>query len=172
MGTMKKSRIYVLLISFLTSCLSPEKKLNKAQIIEGFASTIEKQFKEVPQMTIENYLQLKDQEKLVLVDVRNEEERSVSIIPMAISQKQFEAHKSQFKRRKIVAYCTIGSRSSKYASHLRNQGFKAYNLRESVLGWALRGHPFEKNGSPTKRVHVYSRAWNFLPNKYEAIYEN
>lgn len=108
---------------------------------------------------------------VVLVDVREPEERAVSIIPEAITQAEFESRKEEFKNSRVVAHCTIGYRSGVYVDELRKEGFDAENLVGSLLLWTHAGLPLEDaQGNPTKRVHVYGKKWNLVAEGYEAVW--
>ena len=106
----------------------------------------------------------------VLVDVRSEEESSVSLIPGAITKAQYERNQSRYEGRTVIAYCTSGYRSEKYTRELIKQGKKAVNFKGSILAWCRANLPVvAPNGSPTDRVHTYSRK-NRIPAKYEAVW--
>lgn len=154
-----------------TGCIDPSKVKDKEKIVKVMAKNISKKFKSVPQITIEKFRQIPSEE-IVLVDVRPKVEREVSIIPNAISVEEFEKNSNQYKEKKVVAYCTIGFRSSEWIKQLNEKGFKGYNLEESILGWANRHLKLVDNKGETKRVHVYEEAWNFLPQGYEGIYND
>jgi rhodanese-related sulfurtransferase len=108
----------------------------------------------------------------LLVDVRDDHEQAVSMLPGAISRQAFERDPDRYRGRLIVPYCTIGLRSGFYAQQLIKQGFRARNLAGSVLAWAHAGQPFEAAGLPTRRVHVYGADWNLLPRGYEPVVED
>lgn len=56
--------------------------------------------------------------------------------------------------RAVVAYCSVGYRSSAFVSRLQSAGFKnAYNLQGSIFAWATEGRPLEANDHPVKQVH-------------------
>jgi rhodanese-related sulfurtransferase len=109
----------------------------------------------------------------VLVDVREENERSVSIIPGAISKQDLErdlaSANSQYQNKKIVSYCTIGYRSMNYTKELKEQGLDAYNLRGSILSWLHSGGEVVTplNQQATKEVHVYGNDWMLAPVGYD-----
>jgi len=169
-----KSLISITILGFIAlSCINPQSAAkNKRKSVEVMASQIAKKFSDVPQLSIEDYLSWKTNgEDIVLIDVRPMEERKVSIIPGAISIEEYESSLSKFKNKKIVAYCTIGYRSSEYVRKLKKKNIDAFNLKESLLGWAHRGHKFEIGGVKTNKAHVYEEAWNFLPKGYEGIFE-
>ena len=167
---MKKIIAFIASLFMFSACINPQKSGNKKEIVKGMAQTISKKFKNAPQLSIEDFNSLK--EKPVLIDVREAKERAVSILPGAISLEEFKKNKSIYKDKMVVAYCTIGYRSSEYVENLKEEGFNAFNLSESILGWAHRGLDFEHQGQKTKRAHVYSEAWNFLPEGYEGIFDD
>ena len=109
----------------------------------------------------------------MIVDVRPRREQDVSIIPGAMSTKEFKTQtkaRSEECDKHILVYCTAGCRSARYAQKLHKQGFKAFNLRGGVLAWALDGRTFvTPDGEVTRRVHVCSGEWNVLPPGYEAV---
>lgn len=108
----------------------------------------------------------------ILVDIRSDIERAVSFIPGSISQEDFEKNKNAYRDKTIVSYCTIGQRSSAYTENLIKEGFKAFNLEESLLGWTQRQLPLTtSSGEATKKVHVYGEAWNLVPDNYQGIWK-
>ncbi len=117
---------------------------------------------------------------LILIDVRENKEQQVSMLPHALSTLEFA---QKFKHgipagSKIVTYCTIGYRSGKYAEELRKQQIIAYNLEGGVLAWSFLAntgglfvtHDTTGKWIPTKRVHVYAKEWNYLNPQYQAVY--
>lgn len=114
---------------------------------------------------------LQEEEATVLVDVRNDDERDVSIIPGAISKEEYEAKEDSFQSRPVVAYCTIGYRSGRYVETLRERGVDAKNLRGSLLAWTHAGLPMVNGrGEQVKRAHVYGADWDLLPEGFEAVW--
>lgn len=155
---------------YLASCVNPQSVGNPKKTVTAMAGTIEKQFSETNHLSIDDYLKSKDE--FVLVDVRSEKEIKVSKIPGAMTRKEFEEKRSQYKDKKILAYCTIGVRSSEYALALKKEGFDSYNLKESILGWTHRQLPLENlEGQKTKKVHVYGEAWNLAAEGYQGIWD-
>lgn len=108
---------------------------------------------------------------VVVVDVREAEERSVSIIPGAISKEHYESNEEDYDGRPVVAYCTIGYRSGRYVDSLRRRGLDAKNLRGSILSWTHAGLPLvDERGEDVKRAHVYGPEWDLLPEGFEAVW--
>ena len=111
-------------------------------------------------------------EDILLVDVRTDEERGVSTLPGAISARDFEARLAELigDGRTVVAYCTIGARSSAYARKMAGRGVEVLNLEGSVLAWTHAGGEFATPTGPTRRLHVYGRRWNLAADGYETIW--
>jgi sodium/bile acid cotransporter 7 len=145
----------------------PEKQARIDELYEGY----KKKFPEAPETTVETLRERLDgPEPPVLVDVRGADEREVSTIPGALSREEFEARREELSGREVVTYCTIGYRSGLYTRKLVDEGWKASNLRGSIVAWTHIGGVLVKNGAPTRRVHVYGRKWNLVADGYEAVW--
>jgi rhodanese-related sulfurtransferase len=129
----------------------------------------QRKFIDVPEISPRSVLALIGRSKIILVDVRSGKEQSVSMLPGAITRKQFESRPDSLDDRTIVAYCTIGYRSGVYAKQLRKQGLNALNLEGGILGWAHAGGRVVHAGEDTKRIHVYGKKWDLLPAGYESV---
>jgi rhodanese-related sulfurtransferase len=105
--------------------------------------------------------------KVVLVDVRSEQERGVSRIPGAIALHEFLNDKDMYNDALVVPYCTIGGRSYLQAARLANQGMNVKNLAEGIVGWCRAGLPLETpDNQPTNKVHTHWRLFA-IPPAYE-----
>lgn len=109
-------------------------------------------------------------EPVILVDVRTPEEQRVSKIPGAVTSQEFEADRERYRDAAIVAYCTIGARSGRYAAGLMEDGFQVRNLEGGVLAWTYAGGDLVGPDGPTRKVHVYGRRWNMVADGYEAVW--
>lgn len=109
-------------------------------------------------------------EDFVLVDVRTDRERRVSTLPGAITGTEFESRLEELAGRTVVAYCTIGRRSSQYVRKMGKRGVEILNLEGSVLAWTHEGGRLFNAGIPTNRLHVYGRRWNLAADGYETIW--
>ncbi len=114
---------------------------------------------------------------IILVDVRNSDEMEVSILPNAISRREFEKKyaNQNLSAKKVIVYCTVGERSGRYVETMNKQFPNMYNLIGGILAWSLVNGEFykkEKNGEniPTKDAHTHSREWNYLNPTYNAVY--
>ena len=142
---------------------------NKSKV-EDMYLNIKNKFPSVPEIKISEYKSLSPQD-LVLVDVRDSEEIKISTLPGAISLREYEQNQLNFLDKKIVVYCTIGYRSAEYVKKLIRKGRLAYNLEGSLLGWIHNGGSVvDPSGTPTRKVHVYGRKWNYLPTGYTGIW--
>jgi len=124
----------------------------------------------VPTITLEEIREAEASgERLQLVDVRSEEEMAVSIIPGAITRREYERNPEAYEDARIVPYCTVGARSGKYTRELRKRGVTAVNYRGSILDWVEAGEPLvTPGGDPTKRVHTYSKRFT-VPEPYVPV---
>jgi len=139
--------------------------------IETMYATYAREFPGVQAITVEELVALRANGDVVVVDVREPEERRVSMIPGAIAKETFEAEREAYADRTVVAYCTIGYRSGLYTRELIEDGVDARNLAGSILSWVDRGHPLvNASGEETKRVHTYGERWAMVPEDYEAVY--
>lgn len=129
--------------------------------------------KPVPELSAEEIVRLSatdSGDSTVIVDVRSENETSVSIIPGAITRAAFEQNIEQHRDKRVVIYCTVGVRSAAYARQLRMDGWDAWNYGGSILDWCDRKLPLvTSQGLHTNRVHIYS-AWFSAPDGYESVY--
>ncbi|HZV99274.1 MAG TPA: rhodanese-like domain-containing protein [Methylophilaceae bacterium] len=85
-------------------------------------------------------------QKLLLVDVRNEDEVARGIIPgamhvpLAMIPVKFESLNGD---EALVFYCHSGIRSAQAAAFVSNKGRQhVFNLRGGVLAWGKSGYPF------------------------------
>lgn len=112
--------------------------------------------------------------KLVLVDVRERDERNVSRLHRcAISRDECMAmlRDGRLQDREVVAYCTVGHRSGMFASRLRARGVDAKNLAGSVLLWTHEGYPLvDEHDQETRHVHVYSQEWSLEADGYQPVW--
>ncbi len=103
---------------------------------------------------------------------RSSAERNISTIKNAISLDDYNADPKLYLDKQLVAFDTMGQRSIQWVSKKRAQGLDAYNLHGGILAWAHDGGSFvDQQGHDTKVVHVYSKAWDMLPEGFEAITE-
>lgn len=149
----------------------PETDAARRAQIESMYEEYRQEFPDVAEITPQDFRKLQQASDTVLVDVRTPEEQAVSMLPGAITLDAFEAAKDTYRDQTIVTYCTIGARSGECAKELKAEGFKARNLKGSILAWTHAGLPlFDKDGQPTKRVHTYGKQWNLVADGYDATW--
>lgn len=127
---------------------------------------IRRQFSHVKQLntaTLAHWLENRDL-KLQLIDTRKPEEYAVSHLPQAKHIPDLEtARKSLDPDIPIVAYCSVGYRSSRLAEQLQQLGYnQVWNLEGSIFQWANEGRILIKNSQPTQNVHPYNQIWKWL----------
>jgi sodium/bile acid cotransporter 7 len=144
----------------------------KRETINGMYEGYKQSFANTPDLSVSELVALRVAEEVVVVDVREREEFAVSHIPGAVFIDDFEAHREKHRDKKVVAYCTIGARSGEYAQKLQEKdGVEAYNLKGSILSWVQEGEPVvDSEGNETRRVHVYGRKWDLIPEGYESVW--
>jgi len=130
---------------------------------------VRSQFPEVEQISAEELrLSLDSGGKVpIVVDVRSAEEYEVSHLKGAIRVDP-EGDLPDFLRTlehnaPVVAYCSVGYRSSRLVERLRQEGFTdAKNLEGSIFEWANKGYPVERDGAPVREVHPFDAEWGRL----------
>lgn len=64
----------------------------------------------------------------------------------------------------VVAYCSVGYRSSQLAAQLmaRHPDLRISNLEGGLFQWASEGRPMVCGAHPAHHVHPFDRAWGLL----------
>lgn len=118
--------------------------------------------------------------ELILLDVRSAEEYAVGRIPGAIRIPPGAAAAEVMARidgpitgATVVAYCSVGQRSSLLATkvhqELRRAGAERIaNLRGGVFAWHDQERPLVDSAGPTRWVHPYSSDWGRYLERDEA----
>lgn len=106
----------------------------------------------------------------VLIDARTREEYDVSHIAGAVHVDPDDPALDALgldPNVPIVAYCSVGYRSSEIARTLQDQGFtNVSNLEGSLFKWANEGRAVvDSTGAPTETVHPYNALWGRLLDK-------
>ena len=110
-----------------------------------------------------------DPERLLFVDVRKEAEQEVSMLPGAITDKEFLKKPGAYRDRLVIAYCTIGYRSGGFAQKLQKKSIPVLNLQGGILVWLHAHGKVYKHGKAVNRVHVYGKKWDLVPSAYKSI---
>lgn len=143
----------------------------KEFVEKKFLEFKEEDFPETSDISVKQFVQMrKKKERYVLIDLRSDKERDVSIIPGTVTPKDFEENASRYADHTAVAFCTAGYRSGLYKKELQERNLPALNLVGGVIAWALDGQKFQDQVGESRRVHVFNKIWNLLPDKYDAIW--
>ena len=108
-----------------------------------------------------------DRKAPIVLDVRTVDEYEVSHLSGAIRVDP-EGDLPDFLRvldhqAPVVAYCSVGYRSSRLVERLKKEGFTdAKNLEGSIFEWANKGYPLERDGALVQEVHPYDAEWGRL----------
>ena len=141
------------------------------QALHNFVDGCQSLYPDIPWMTAHEFMDMRGERHWVIVDVRTDAERQVSIIPGAMFLADYQQHAAQHKGQPVLVYCTVGCRSASHTDNLRAQGIEAYNLWGGVLDWAAAGGAFTTlTGQPTHAVHTHGRRWDLLPPAYTAVW--
>ncbi len=120
--------------------------------------------------------ELVQQEGVVLLDARAEEEYTVSHIAHALyvgyDDFDWTRIKSLKKDQTIVVYCSVGYRSEKIAEKLIAAGYtRVENLYGGIFEWVNQGNEVvDATGKKTDAIHAYSKTWGLWLNKGKKVY--
>lgn len=169
---MIRSFALVLAVGLASGCAPapPATDAERLARIEAMAADLDERFPDVGTVSVAEVGRLLEADSVVLVDVREDRERTVSTIPGAISADEFERDPARYDDVAVVAYCTIGHRSSEWARRFDRPDRPVLNLRGSILAWAHAGGPLVRDDVPTDSLHVYGPAWDLAPTRYETVW--
>jgi rhodanese-related sulfurtransferase len=106
----------------------------------------------------------------LLVDVRDDNELAVSMLPGAVTLAEYERSGDRYAGHRIVPYCTVGYRSGKYTEKLLERGVDAVNFEGSVMAWVEAGQSLvTPSGKDTRRVHTWSRHIKAPPGYVQVV---
>jgi sodium/bile acid cotransporter 7 len=142
----------------------------KRDKIEAMYQSYKKDFPGVPDIQISDAMRLLQEGKALFIDVREEKEQQESMLPGAVTEKQFLKNPEKYRDRTLIGYCTISYRSGKLAEKLNAQGITLLNLKGGLLAWVHAGGKVYDQSGETKRIHVYGKKWNLGPVGYEAVW--
>ncbi len=113
---------------------------------------------------------LRSNAEIVLLDTRTPDEYNTSHLKNAIwidpDNPDMQSLEGIDSTATIVAYCSVGYRSSAVAEKLSNAGFSnVSNLEGSIFKWANEGRPVYRDSVETTKVHPYDKFWGRLLNK-------
>lgn len=136
---------------------------------------IRRKFPKVPQVSGQELeRRLAAGEEIVLLDVRRPEEFAVSHLPGArwLDPRDKEPKLEGVGRAApVVAYCSVGWRSSQVAERLAAAGYaNVANLEGAIFKWTREGRPLFQGERQVAKVHPYSPVWEFLVPKERRAY--
>lgn len=114
--------------------------------------------------TLAHWLE-QDKGKVQLIDTRQKEEFLVSHLPHAQHIPDVETAQAKLNpEQTIVAYCSVGYRSSRLAQQLQGLGYnQVWNLEGSIFQWANEERPLMRDHQQmTEHVHPYRKNWQWL----------
>ncbi|MCB1064481.1 MAG: rhodanese-like domain-containing protein [Verrucomicrobiae bacterium] len=143
-------------------------KLQKLNDLPSIEAMISEDFSDVTHLSP---AALADRQKtsgddLLIIDCRKPHEYAVSHLPNAVNLRS-ASEVTQYLEdtgrtpQEIVAYCSVGYRSSKLARALQKDGYEnVANLRGSIFAWANEDRPLENSdGTEVLTVHPYHDFW-------------
>ena len=106
----------------------------------------------------------------IIIDTRKRAEYDVSHLPGAVwidpDATLFPELDSLSTGTRIVAYCSVGFRSSEIARRLEAAGYsEVVNLEGSIFRWANEERALVNNDGQVTGVHPYSKKWGRLLRK-------
>ncbi len=149
--------------------MTPLNNQYREEAVRQLYQNYKKCFPEVPEVSPKEAMQLVQEGRVVLLDVRPAAERSVSRLPGAISKTEFLNGQESYRGKTIIAYDTIGYRSGLFVEEMRGKGLNLVNLEEGLLGWLRAGGKIYDDRGETRRVHVYGPMWNYAPAGCETV---
>ena len=119
--------------------------------------------------------QITDLANYQILDTREKEEFEVSHLPNAIrvgyDAFDLSATDGLDKGKPVLVYCTVGARSQDIGRRLQAAGFtRVYNLYGGIIQWSNSGKALEAGGTPTDKVHTYSKTWGIWLEQGEKVY--
>jgi sodium/bile acid cotransporter 7 len=138
--------------------------------VEAMYRDYRKEFPEVPEISPQEAMRLLAEGQALFVDVREEREQAVSMLPSSITAKEFLEAPGRARDRVLIGYCTISYRSGKLAQQLAAPGVTLLNLQGGVLAWVHAGGKLYDRSGETRRLHVYGRKWDLAPQGYETVW--
>ena len=150
-----------------------DKSLSNAQkreVVYAMYADYKKDFPAVLDISPQQAMDLLKKDDVVFIDTRKPAEMKVSMLPHAITQKEFLSHPEKYAGKTVVGYCTVSYRSGVFAREMDEKGISVRNLEGGILAWTLEGGKvYDENGKETNRIHVYGKKWNYAPAGYKAV---
>ena len=163
----------LIVLALATSALGQEAQddaARRARVMEMYGLATQG-YPDLGRVTLEQAMALSEKGEIRFIDVRSPEEQAVSMLPGAVPVQTFLDTVDEMLDKPLVAYCTIGQRSSNFAMQLKRYGLEVANLEGSLLGWIhAGGEVLDPEGVPTLRVHAAGQYAGLVPVGYEAVW--
>ncbi len=143
---------------------------DKVAALAEMVAEVRERYPEVEGVDASQVRELLRTNDAVLVDVRTNEEREVSAIPGAITSEEFQQDPSRYADRPVVAYCTVGERSARFARDMAKEGIPVLNFEGSLLAWTHNDGELVDSSGPTHTLHVYGPTWDLAANAYTTVW--
>ncbi len=168
-----KMRTHKVLVAALLAIAVSNGGCTRDTAWSGVLSAINAQYPDVRHVTtdsLESWMADDSAPQPILLDARTTEEYEVSHLKGAVrvdpDADDLSALDSLSRDTPIVAYCSVGYRSSALATRLEEAGFtNVANLEGSIFRWANEGRPVYRERQPVEQVHPYNAAWGRLLRK-------
>lgn len=177
-----KFALVVMLLS-LQACSATRQTVRHEQLpftLQNVREDVRVSFPAVEQLsTAALASRLANHESLVLLDIREPQEYSVSHLPGAIRVEP-EANErsitaaSDLSNKTVVFYCSVGVRSSKLAQKLqaellRQGAIAVFNLDGGIFAWHNEGRPLQDSSGATDFVHPFDQKYGSLLRRQSLV---
>ena len=170
--------LFTAILAFAFVTLMGQKSLSSSDLsdatkhrkVESLYDGYKTKFPAVLDLTPRQARDLIADQKSVFIDIREPEEQQVSMLPGAITEKEFLSNYKSYEDHVKIAYCTISYRSGVFVENFQKRGIPVYNLRGGILAWVHEGGKVYDQTGETFRIHVYGQKWNLAPEQYEAVW--
>ncbi len=133
----------------------------------------------IPYISVEELRMQSDNEKIYILDAREQEEFDVSHLKNSVfvGYNDFSAEsvtsKIEDKSANIVVYCSLGIRSENVSEKLKKAGYlNVKNLYGGIFEWKNKGYSvYDSSNRETQKVHAFSKPWAKYLNKGEPVFQ-
>ncbi|MGB5705419.1 MAG: rhodanese-like domain-containing protein [Arenicellales bacterium] len=149
--------------------------------LEQIQQRIEQNYPAVDHISAETFQVVSSSEDVVVFDVREQDEYTVSHLDNAIrvdpdiSREAFDKlYGKSLSGKTVVFYCSVGRRSSELADRVGDDliahGSKdIFNLQHGIFGWHNNRMSLVDNSKDTDYVHPYNWLWGRLLERRDMI---
>ncbi len=142
----------------------------KRQMVDELYIGARARFPNLLDVTPQQAMSLIADQKSIFIDVREQHEQQVSMLPGSITEKDFLENYKGYEDHIKIAYGTISHRSGKFVESLLKAGIPVYNLKGGILAWVHDGGKVYNHNGESQQIHVYDSEWNYVPAGYKAVW--